>query len=91
MGKLCELPNIGKELEKSLEKAGINSVDQLQVVGSCRAFQMLYAIDPAVCINKLFAIEGAIQNIRWHNLDIAKKEELHNFFMLLTKENLYRG
>ena len=42
-------------------------------------------IDNDACINMLFALEGAIQGIRWHGLDKKRKAELTEFFNRLTK------
>jgi DNA transformation protein and related proteins len=85
MKPLSELPNIGKELENRLSKVGINSSGELKNMGSCRAFQLLHAVDPSTCINTLMALEGAIQNIRWHNLEQAKKQELKEFLNMLNR------
>lgn len=87
MQHLSELPNIGKELEKRLNKVGINSADELKAMGSCKAFQLLFAVDPTTCINTLMALEGATQEIRWHDLEPAKKQELKSFLSLLKKPN----
>jgi DNA transformation protein and related proteins len=83
MGKLSDLPNIGKELVSRLEKIGIETPEQLKDTGTIRAFQQLHAIDPSVCINSLYALEGAIQNIRWHQLEPGVKQELKHFFTML--------
>ena len=32
------------------------------------------------CINMLYALEGAIQGIRWHGLSRERKEELKEFY-----------
>jgi DNA transformation protein len=83
MGQLTELPNIGKELEKLLLQAGINSPAELKSIGSCKAFQLIHAIDNTACISKLCALEGAIQGIRWHNLDDETKQKLKDYINLL--------
>jgi DNA transformation protein and related proteins len=85
MQHLTELPNIGKELEKRLHRVGINNYGELKRMGSCKAFQLLHAVDPTTCINTLMALEGAVQGIRWHNLDPAKKQELKEFQQMLNK------
>jgi DNA transformation protein and related proteins len=83
MGQLSKLPNIGKELENNLLQAGINTPDELKNVGSCKAFQLIHAIDSTACISKLCALEGAIQGIRWHKLDDATKQKLKDYLNLL--------
>ena len=85
MERLSEYPNIGKELEKRLNNVEIKSINDLKSIGSCKAFQLLHAVDPTACINTLMALEGAVQNIRWHYLDPAKRQELNAFLKLLNK------
>ena len=81
--KLSDLPNIGKELEKRLLDAGIHNPDELRKTGSQQAFLRLNLADPGACFNMLCALEGAIQNIRWHHLDKATKDELKDFLNIL--------
>jgi len=73
MSKLSELPNIGKKLEEQLNEVGIKTVEQLKTVGS-------KAIDDSACINRLCALEGAIQEIRWHSLSEEVKRDLKEFY-----------
>lgn len=77
---LNSLPNIGRMLEINLNLAGIHSASHLRSLGSHRAFIMLRLVDASACLNSLCALEGAIQGIRWHNLDISIKDELKAFF-----------
>ncbi len=65
------VPNIGKTLEKELESIGIESVEDLKALGSVEATRRIGASGNA-CYNKLYALEGAIRGIRWH--DIPKEE-----------------
>jgi len=82
---LTSLPNIGKVLAEKLKIVGIDTVEKLQSIGSESAFIRLKAVDNEECINSLCALEGAIQGIRWHDLDKYKKEELRIFFEM-TKQ-----
>jgi DNA transformation protein len=84
MEKLSEMPNIGKELENKLITIGIRTPAQLKETGSCRAFQLIRAVDRTACINMLYALEGAVQNIRWHHLDRDTKVELKQFYGMLS-------
>ena len=79
MGRLTDLPNIGPELEQKLIEIGITSRAELINAGTENVFIRLKAIDNSACINKLYAIEGAIQGIRWHGIDKGRKEELKHF------------
>jgi len=83
MGSLRELPNIGAELEKRLIAVDIKTAEELKKVGAVNAFMRIKAINSDACICKFMALEGAVQGIRWHNLSIAKKEELKTLFKTL--------
>ena len=80
MGELSKLPNIGKVLEKQLNDVGINTVDDLINLGSKEAWLKIKEIDDSACLNRLMALEGAIQNIRWHNLSEEDKDNLRDFY-----------
>lgn len=77
---LCELPNIGKVLAGKLNQVGIVSEQDLKNAGAENAFIKLATIDETACINMLYALEGAIQGIRWHQLSKDRKQELLEFF-----------
>ncbi len=77
---LTDLPNIGEELAKRLNQAGIKNDIDLRAAGSKEVFIRLKTIDPGACLNMLYALEGAIQDIRWHQLDKQIKFELKEFF-----------
>lgn len=81
---LSQLPNIGKVLRDRLIEVGIKTATDLRTAGSENAFLSLRDIDPGACINELMALEGAVQNIRWHLLDDDRKQELREFHQLLS-------
>lgn len=85
MGELSKLPNIGKVLEGQLNDVGIETVDDLIDIGSKEAWLKIKEIDDSACVNRLMALEGAIQNIRWHDLTEADKKNLKNFYNLQTR------
>ena len=80
MDKLSKLPNIGKVLERELNDVDINSVEDLIDVGSKEAWLRIKDVDENACVNKLMALEGAIQNIRWHDLSEDDKKDLKDFY-----------
>jgi len=80
MGSLSELPNIGKAMEKRLVAIGINDIETLKKIGSKEAFIKLKIYEGDTCINSLYALEGAIQGIRWHDLSSESKEDLKAFY-----------
>ena len=85
MSKIENLPNIGKVLAEKLELLEIRSAEELIEMGTENVFIQLYKLDQGdACINKLMAIEGAIQGIRWHLLDQNRKDELKEFFNTIS-------
>lgn len=83
MKKLKELPNIGDTLQSKLESVGIDSEEKLRKIGSLDAFLRMRKKGVASCVNTLYALEGAIKNMRWHNLSWESrkylKQELEKF------------
>lgn len=86
MSKLTSLPNIGHEIAKRLEYAGIETPEELSEMGAENAFIKLKTVFPAACHNQLFALEGAIQGIRWHGISKERKAELQEFMKMLEKD-----
>jgi len=82
MDSLSELPNIGKTLEKKLNKVGINTPQELKNTGSENVLLQIREIDQSACFNMLCALEGAIQGIRWHGISKDRKEELKEFLKM---------
>ncbi len=80
MSDLSKLPNIGKTLADKLIQVGISTPNDLKSIGSEDSFIRIKTVDNSACINMLYALEGAIQGIRWHDIDSMRKAELKNFF-----------
>ena len=79
MGELSKLPNIGEKVEEQLNQVGIETFEQLKEIGSKQAWFRIRLIDDSACINRLYALEGAIQGIRWHHLSDEVKADLKEF------------
>ena len=80
MSDLAKLKNIGVALASRLNAVGINSAEELRELGSKEAFIRLRVNEPDSCINALMALEGAIQDVRWHHLDDEVKRDLKAFY-----------
>ncbi len=87
MGNLTKLPNIGAELEKQLNNAGITTEEDLRKAGSREAWLRIKMHDPSACYMRLCSLEGAIQGIRWHSLDSETKESLKEFYNTRKTKN----
>ena len=85
MKNLTELPNIGKTLADKLHTVGIESEEDLKAAGSENAIIKIATLqNSGACLNMLYALEGAIQGIRWHGLSQDKKQELKQFYHQFT-------
>ena len=80
MGELAKLPNIGKTVEEQLIQVGISSVDELRRAGAKSAWLKIQEIDESACINRLMALEGAIQGIKKTMLSDEVKADLKEFY-----------
>ncbi len=79
MDELIELPNIGIVLGEKLNAIGVESKKDLVALGSVEAVLEIGESDQTACYNMLYALEGAIREIRWHAISkedrIKLKEE----------------
>ncbi len=82
--ELTVLPNIGPELARLLNEAGVHDAEELRALGTQEAFLRLKARDPDACFHKLTAIEGAVQGVRKSQLDPERKAQLRAFFDSLS-------
>lgn len=85
MEKLSQLPNIGKVLEEQLKQVGICSTDELKREGAKATWLKIQAIDQSACINRLMALEGAIEGVKKSSLSDDVKEDLRLFYRLHKK------
>lgn len=80
MGELTKLPNIGVEIEKQLYMVGISSFEELKSFGAEQAWLKIQEIDESACINRLLALEGALQGVKKTILSDERKAELKDFY-----------
>ena len=87
MKTLTDLPNIGNTLAEKLILIGITNEQELKDTGSENAIIKISTLeDNAACIYTLYALEGAIQGIRWHRLSKERKQELKEFYRMMNKK-----
>ncbi|WP_411676293.1 TfoX/Sxy family protein [Caproicibacter sp.] len=80
METLEAMPNIGKTVGQQLRRAGVETPEQLREIGSREAWLRIQGFDPSACYNRLCALEGAVQGIRWHGLSEEDKKALKEFY-----------
>lgn len=80
MGELSKLPNIGKIVEDQLNQVGITTEAELKKIGAKAAWLKIQGIDESACINRLMALEGAIQGVKKTLLSDEVKADLKEFY-----------
>ena len=83
--ELSKLPNIGKVLENQLLKINIKTYGDLKDIGSKQAWLNIREIDESACINKLMALEGAIQGVKKQMFASDTKKDLQQFYRFYKK------
>jgi DNA transformation protein len=78
LSDLTELPNVGKTLAQKLQRIGVSNCDQLAALGSVEAIIRIGHATESRCYNTLYALEGAIQGVRWHSFPGKARQELKN-------------
>ncbi len=86
MEDLTQLPNIGPTLEGKLREIGIQCLEQLKEIGSIDAVLQIRVKDLSACYNMLYAIEGAIQGVRWHSIPKDERAQLKAEFDLAVRD-----
>lgn len=76
MKNLSELPNIGNAVANQLKQVGILDEDDLKSIGAEQAWLKIQQIDKTACINKLYALEGAILGIKKTLIAKRKKRSI---------------
>ncbi|EGU36235.1 hypothetical protein VIBRN418_14988 [Vibrio sp. N418] len=75
--RIKDLPNLRLATERMLKKAGIESVENLEQVGSVQAYKAIQAShDTQVSLELLWALEGAIKGTHWSVVPQARRQEL---------------
>ncbi len=79
MAELGTLMNIGKEMADKLGAIGVSTAEELRQMGSKEAFLRLKARHPNVCLVHLYTLQGAIDNLPYHQLPEEVKRDLKAF------------
>lgn len=78
---LAALPNLGPKSAQMLARAGITTLAQLRALGAVAAYVAVKRHTPNASLNLLWALEGALTQMRWQ--DVARQ---HKTSLLLALE-----
>jgi TfoX/Sxy family transcriptional regulator of competence genes len=73
---LEHLPNLGPTSARWLRDVGIETYDDLERLGSVQAFLLVDASREGVSLNLLYALEGALREVRWDRLPLEVRDAL---------------
>jgi DNA transformation protein and related proteins len=75
---LTDLPNIGREVARLLETAGIRTPAELKRLGAVAAARRIRDIRPEdpPCRSMLSGLAGAIRGVRWHSIPAGDRARL---------------
>ena len=85
MAELSKLPNIGRIVEEQLHQVGITTAAELKKAGSKAAWLKIQEIDESACMNRLMALEGAVQGVKKTMLSDEVKADLKQFYQAHKK------
>lgn len=74
--ELLQLKNLGMASVNILHAIGINTYDDLKNIGSVDAYRRIKTRGINVSKVMLYALEGALLDLHWNELDIDLKERL---------------
>jgi TfoX/Sxy family transcriptional regulator of competence genes len=77
MGRpIAELRNLGPVIQTKLAHVGVRSEDDLRTLGAVAAFLRLRSTGERVSLIALYAMDAALQDRHWLDLDPERKREL---------------
>ncbi len=74
--ELMELKNLGAASVNILHAVGINSYDDLKTVGAVETYRRIQARGIQVSKVMLYALQGALMDTHWNQLDPDLKQRL---------------
>lgn len=74
--KLIEIKNLGASSINLLADIGIRTPEDLRAIGSVKAFRLIRQRGTRVSVALLYALEGAILDIAWRDMNIGLKTQL---------------
>jgi DNA transformation protein len=86
MDDLTQLPNIGPVLAEKLNQIGVTTYDELAEMGSVEALIRIGQTDITAFANMLYALEGAILGVRWHDIPKEHRDKVKEQFYQAISE-----
>jgi DNA transformation protein and related proteins len=83
--RISDLPNLGPQSQKMLDKAQIKNAAQLRELGAVKAYLKVKQVHPQASLNLLWALEAALSGLHWQ---VVARE--HRTSLLLALESAQR-
>ncbi len=76
-GRIADMKNLGPESAERIVAVGIADADGLRAVGAAAAYRRVKSRFPDdTSLNLLWAMQGALMEIHWHEVPIEIKRQL---------------
>lgn len=75
-GRAAKLRNIGPVSMVWLREIGIDTIEDLHSIGAVEAFRRVRSRRPEATANLLYALQGALLEVRWSDLPQGMRETL---------------
>lgn len=86
--RLEHMLNLGRSTAAWLRAAGISTPDELRRVGAEEAWRRIQQSgQPGLSRNALYALDGAIHDLRWNQLPRSRRLELDAAWSRLNEED----
>lgn len=74
--RIADLPNLGPASEAMLQRAGIETAEQLRETGVLTAYRKAIAAGASPNKNLLWALYGAVHDMDWRTIPAQEKQRL---------------
>ncbi|WP_168210942.1 TfoX/Sxy family DNA transformation protein [Persicimonas caeni] len=73
---LADARNLGPRSAEMLADAGLLDLQEVRDLGAAECFRRVRMVHPKVSLNLLWALEGAVTDRDWRDIDDRRKREL---------------
>lgn len=74
--EISQLKNLGGKCEIWLNEIGVHTRQDLAEIGAVEAWRRLRALGRPATMNFVYAVQGALLDMRWDQLPLGMKEDL---------------
>lgn len=73
---ISQMRNLGPYMERALAEIDIHDEVELRAIGAVEAFRRLKFVNARISLNALYAMDAALSDIDWREIDSERKNAL---------------